>query len=299
MKLHNLDLNKLAVFCQVVESGNFRRAGEVLNVTPSALSQSIAILEHALGFELFDRVGRRLKPTEKGSKLHREFRASQASLATALDELTGESEKVSGLLRIGAYLEFAKSRLAPQLARFIAAHPDVQVKMTFDSPSRLQKLLEEGQLDLCFSIYPAREKKRIRSEKIYQQELVLVSPPSLLPAQASFAEVMAAPIIDYYMSHQLIRRWIDLHFQKKPKAPPIRIFAATAEMVLALVQEGAGAGVVPAYLAKGPELKRSVRIVRPTAKRLEDFIWLLSRASPKEPGLIKTFRAEIEREALI
>ena len=290
MKLNNVDLNKLAVFCQVVESGNFRRAGEVLNVTPSALSQSIAQLEHALGFDLFDRVGRRLKATDKGVKLHREFRSSQASLVSALEDLTGGSEKVSGPLRVGAYLEFAKSRLAPQLARFTSAHPGVQVKMTFDSPSRLQKLLEEGHLDLCFSIYPAREKKRIRSEKIYQQELVLVSPPSLLPPQATFEEVMAAPIVDYYMSHQLIRRWIDLHFQKRPKQPPIRIFAATAEMVLALVQEGAGAGVVPAYLAKG----RSVRVVRPTSKRLEDFIWLLSRASAKEPGLIRAFRSEME-----
>jgi len=159
VKLNSIDFNKIAVFCQVIESGNYQRASEALHVTPSALSQTITNLEHSLGFALFDRRGRRLVPTKDGLKLHQEFRQSQAGLIQALRQMKGRQTEVSGTLRIGAYLEFAKSKLTVLLKDFIQEFPDANIKMVFDSPSRLHKLLDGGQLDLCLSIFPSAEKK--------------------------------------------------------------------------------------------------------------------------------------------
>ncbi|MGZ3737711.1 MAG: LysR family transcriptional regulator, partial [Bdellovibrionota bacterium] len=160
MKLNDLDLNKVAVFCQVVDSGNYRLASEALNVTPSALSQTIKILEHGLGGALFHRVGKKLVPTQSGLVLHKEFRRTHADFLRSIQGL-GESRHVSGLLRVGAYLEFAKYRLSPLIAEFHEKFPHAQLKLTFDSPSRLQRLLETGRLDVCFSIYPSQEARTI------------------------------------------------------------------------------------------------------------------------------------------
>ncbi len=271
-----VDFNKLNVFCQVIESGNYQRASEVLHVTPSALSQSITGLEHSLGFAVFERQGKRLVPTENGMRLHREFRSRQESFLDVLEEIQGVDDQAAGLLRIGAYLEFAKTRLASVIKDFTHENPNANIKLAFDSPSRLNALMQQGQLDLCFSIFPAQEKKSIRSTALIEEELVLIASPRLLSQSPSYTEIISAPIIDYYFNHQLLKRWIALHFAKRIKKIPVRIFAATAEMVVALVTEGAGIGVVPRYLVHG-DSNSDLRIIRPTARRLSDYIWLLER----------------------
>lgn len=290
MKLNNVDFNKIAVFCQVVESGNYQRASETLLVTPSAISQSISALENALGFSLFDRRGRRLIPTKEGLRVHQEFRERQTGFFRALSEMRRSTAEVSGTLRIGAYLEFAKSHLPELVGRFLRDYPAANIKMTFDSPSRLHRLVADGQLDLCISIFPAAKVKAIRSRVLCDEELVLIAAPHLLPESPSFDQMMNSPMVDYYLNHQPIRRWIALHYEKRPKRIPVRVFAATAEMVVALVRSGAGVGVVPRYLVEG---SKDLRVIRPTQRKLTDHIWLLEPARQAESPARALFRERL------
>lgn len=274
MKLIDLDLNKVAIFSRVVEAGNYRLASEALNVTPSALSQTITGLERSLGGALFSRVGKRLVPTPAGLTLHKEFRRTNADFLRSIQALSPARE-VSGLLRVGAYLEFAKYRLSGPIRSFHDKFPGVQLKLVFDSPSRLQRLLETGRLDVCFSIYPSNEARTIESRPVYHQELVLIAPEGMLPENPSLARVLACPVIDYYLNHQPIRRWVHLHYRKRPKKIPIAVYAASAEMVLSLVEAGLGVGVVPRFLIDREE--RNVTVIRPTARQCLDHIWLLEK----------------------
>lgn len=292
MKLNQIDLNKVAIFCQIVESGNYRLASEVLNVTPSALSQTITSLEHSLGIPLFHRLGRKLVPSPSGLLLQREFRQAQRGLFAALSEVIGQEGEVSGVLRVGAYLEFAKSQLTPLLKEFLLKYPECQVKLTFDTPTRLQRLLETNRLDLCFSIYPSRESRLLESRPIYHQELVMIAPKnSRLSSHSSMEEIIANPVIEYYSNHQPLRRWLHLHFKKRPKHLSIRAFASTAEMVLALVSEGTGIGIIPLFLL-GKDQK-NVRVIRPSPKKFLDHIWLLEQKGAVESLARKEFKKAV------
>lgn len=290
MKLNNVDLNKVAVFCQIIDSGSYRDAAEALNVTPSALSQTVSNLEHSVGVPLFRRVGRRLQATENGLRLHKEFRHYHSGLLRAVGRLAESQDRVAGVLRVGAYLEFAKTRLAPVVTEFLQQHPEVQVKFVFDTPTRLHRLLEEGQIDLCFSIYPSTETKAIDSQPVYQEELVLISPGKLLPESPTYEQLIAQPIVEYYFNHQPIRRWLKLHFPRKnPKRLDVRAFAATAEMVQALVKQGLGMGVVPRYLLSAEDLEDKIRLIRPSDRRFMDHIWILHLKDGKSSKLQSAF----------
>ena len=63
------DLNSVATFVAVAETGSFRAAGERLGVSRSAISQSIAKLESDLGIALFQRTTRSMSLTEEGERL--------------------------------------------------------------------------------------------------------------------------------------------------------------------------------------------------------------------------------------
>lgn len=63
------DLKGLQAFLAVVEHRTVRKAAQVLDVTPSAVSQSIVGLERSLGVELFNRDARPLRLTPAGRRM--------------------------------------------------------------------------------------------------------------------------------------------------------------------------------------------------------------------------------------
>ena len=62
--------NRLKIFVAVVESGGFTPAAHRLGVTQSAVSQSVAQMEHEAGGALLERGSNPLKLTEKGRTLY-------------------------------------------------------------------------------------------------------------------------------------------------------------------------------------------------------------------------------------
>ena len=66
-----MDTRQLRAYCTVVESESFSKAASSLGVTQPAVSQQVKALEKHVGFQLLDRSGRRVVPTEAGSRLYR------------------------------------------------------------------------------------------------------------------------------------------------------------------------------------------------------------------------------------
>src|SRR6267142_2791057 len=64
MKLHDLH-----VLMSVVQMGSMGKAASLLNTTQSAISRSVADLEHAIGVRLLDRSRQGVEPTEYGRAL--------------------------------------------------------------------------------------------------------------------------------------------------------------------------------------------------------------------------------------
>lgn len=60
------NLNRLAYFVAVFETGSFTLAAERLNVTKSIVSRQITLLEREVGVALFIRSTRRVSPSEAG-----------------------------------------------------------------------------------------------------------------------------------------------------------------------------------------------------------------------------------------
>ncbi|HEX4924732.1 MAG TPA: LysR family transcriptional regulator [Bdellovibrionales bacterium] len=273
MKLNNLDLNKLNVFCSVVRHRGYRGASEELSLTRSAISQAVKSFEHSLGISLFERAGQRLLVTKEAQRFYDEVTRYQASLHESVRRLTDQPREPEGVLRIGSYLEFAKSQLVETIEEFLRTNKKVQLKLVFDAPSRLDRMLEAGLIDLSISIFPHRGLKSIVSEKLIQEELVLVGRRGLCSEKAKAAELKALPVIDYFQNHVLFKRWWRVHFDTRVQ-PHVRAFAATAEMVLQLVSSGLGVGVVPRYMYENASKKPELVLIQPTPRRLIDHIWL-------------------------
>ncbi|MGH1398096.1 MAG: LysR family transcriptional regulator [Alphaproteobacteria bacterium] len=127
-----MDWDKLRIFYAVAEAGSFTAAGDSLNLSQSAVSRQISTLENSLDTTLFHRHARGLILTEQGEILAEAARDMHAKLSLLEGKLTDTKELAEGPLTITVSDFIGSTWLAPKLAEFRAAYPDIQLTILFE-----------------------------------------------------------------------------------------------------------------------------------------------------------------------
>lgn len=120
-------LNPLKVFEVVARTNNLTLAASELNVSQSAVSRQVAVLEEYLGVQLFarERVGVRL--TEVGETYARRIRPAFEEISAATAFITQKYS--NNVIRLRTYTTLTARWLIPRLPHFKAQYPDVEVSI--------------------------------------------------------------------------------------------------------------------------------------------------------------------------
>ncbi len=133
------DLNAMMA---VAAHKSFRRAASELQMSPSALSHSVAALEERIGVRLFHRTTRSVSLTPAGERFLGRVRPALGEIEGAIEEVNELREKPAGLLRLNASAGAAKQIFRPFIVPFIRRYPDMQVDLVVDG--RLVDIVAEG-----------------------------------------------------------------------------------------------------------------------------------------------------------
>lgn len=123
---------ELKAFVAVVERKSFARAAEHLGLSPSALSQTIRQLESRIGSRLLNRTTRSVAPSASGEQLYNRLAPLFREMVVAVAEASESAGQMSGTLRINTLGIGARMVIAPRLARFHQAYPDVLLDIVVD-----------------------------------------------------------------------------------------------------------------------------------------------------------------------
>ncbi|WP_064693487.1 LysR family transcriptional regulator [Rhizobium aegyptiacum] len=124
-----INLNRLAYFAAVVDTGSFTKAADRLGITKTVVSQQVARLEAELQTSLLIRTTRRVEPTEAGRMLHARCVMIFREAEDAVDELSGARAEPMGMLRIAAPNDYGASTIAPVAAAFARRFPACTVDL--------------------------------------------------------------------------------------------------------------------------------------------------------------------------
>lgn len=125
-------ISDLVAFVAVAEQRSFTRAAALLEVSPSALSQTIRGLETRLGLRLLSRTTRSVALTEAGERLLRTAAPRIDEIDAELVSLSELREKPAGTIRITAHDHAVCTVLWPALARLLPGYPDIKVETIID-----------------------------------------------------------------------------------------------------------------------------------------------------------------------
>jgi len=124
MKRTHLPLNALRVFDAAARHLSFTRAADELAVTPAAVGQQIRALEDLLGVVLFRRTPKGLELTEEGAAGLEPLRTGFLHFEDAVRAM--QAGQASHVFTIAAPRDFFAAWLAPRLAAYRQANPDVR-----------------------------------------------------------------------------------------------------------------------------------------------------------------------------
>jgi DNA-binding transcriptional LysR family regulator len=135
-------LTQIEAFVSTALKGSLSAAARAEGVTPAVIGRRIDALEARLGVRLLVRTTRKLSLTQEGTAFLEQCQRLLNELGNAEASVSLGGVRASGHLRISAPAGFGRRHVAPRVAEFIDAHPEVSVSL--DLSDRTVDLVNEG-----------------------------------------------------------------------------------------------------------------------------------------------------------
>lgn len=148
-----MELRQLKYFKTACELQNFSEAARTLHISQSTLSQQIKQLEDELDVLLFDRIGKRIIPTEAGLAFL-PFASKAITDAEDGKQIIRDLKGIeTGSLHIGVTYSMSPLLICA-LNLFTKAYPKIKIHITFATSEEMLRKLEDNHLDFVLSFQP-------------------------------------------------------------------------------------------------------------------------------------------------
>jgi LysR family glycine cleavage system transcriptional activator/LysR family transcriptional regulator of beta-lactamase len=235
-------LNGLRAFEAAGRHGSFTASAKELNVTQTAVSRMVRLLEERLGFPLFRRLANALELTAQGQ-------AFLSGLTDSFDSIARLAEEVGAMragpvLTVGVGPTLAVNWLIPRLTSFYHSHPEVEVRMATGGATRPVRDDWTCTIRRDIGAWPG-----YIAEELFSSTLIPVCTPALAaglrdPSDLSKATLIFVPHLSNDWSC-----WFEAAGLRTPIRPNAEVFFDNNAMAMQAVLDGVGiAAVQPLYI---------------------------------------------------
>lgn len=271
-------------------------AARALHLTQSGVSQHILALEDEVGVRLFDRINKKIIPTEAGRKLYQVSRPALLEIETAVHALHSEKGKVTGTVRLGLPIDFGTQVVIPQLADLGRTHTDLKFEIQLGSAPVLAQSIYSGELDLAIvDTYPFD--KAVRVESVAQETLLLCASREYLSKRGTvkgtkvFLESLE--YIAYTGGEHILRSWMNHHLRRKNIHLNIRAQVMNVSGVFNFIKNHLGAGIIPHHVLRASgSLADEIRVIEGSSTPLSNemsLVFLKDRSLSPAAEILKEF----------
>lgn len=150
----NLYSPAMRYFMAAAEAGSIRAASRELNVASSAVNRQILWLEDALGMQLFDRVGRRIRLSQAGELLLAHIRRTYSDFEGTVAELDALKGLRRGSVSIASVESVSEKLLPALISSFRKRYPGIHVSVSVSSSQDAAAKVEAAEADVGFTFDP-------------------------------------------------------------------------------------------------------------------------------------------------
>ena len=241
----SLNLHHLRIFVAVAEQGGFSRAAARLRLSQPAVSKSVRELEHAIGALLIERARGDTRLTDAGRALLARGQELFAVERSAEEDLRALRGLERGILRIAASTTIATYLLPRYVARFLAAYPKVDVRITSANTRDVARAMLGRRVDVALVEGPVHD-ERLEVVRWRDDALVVIAPPAHRLAHkrhVSVADLQGEPFIVRERGSGT-RRVADDALARHGVATSVRLELSSTEAIRQAVTAGIGLAII-------------------------------------------------------
>jgi DNA-binding transcriptional LysR family regulator len=269
MTRRDLDIGDLQYFLALVRSNRLAAAGERLGADHTTVRRRIRALEAVFGQRLFDKTATGWQLTAAGERLLPHARAIERETAAALADVAGAEPEVAGTVRLLTTDGFGVNVVAPAMAKFRAAHPEIKVELVTAS-----RIIHHGVGDFDAAVTVNRPSMSgIETHRLCDYALRLYASPAYLERSAPISSTADLSRHDFVW---FVQSLLDLPELRTAEAvlPGANVVFRTSNISAQLeaVAAGVGIGLLPCFMAEDdPRL----RPVLPAEVEVRRTYWLI------------------------
>lgn len=193
-----MELNYLRVFYEVAKSGKFSESAKKLNISQSALSRSVSLLEENEGVVLFDRSKNGVTLTPKGADVFRLCEQLFQAEKEIENLCRGIQEKCEGLLKFAASDHIINDFLPKSLHTFRRQHPKVIPSIRSGTPDEIVHFLLTTDCEFAL-MFAKINTPQIEFRRLHPESMSLVCHPDIWKeCKSSSNEKTLKKVIDKY-----------------------------------------------------------------------------------------------------
>src|SRR5262245_19201400 len=241
-----MHLRNVEIFCEVAQRRSFSKGAAARDVSQSAASQAVGLLEKRLGTRLIDRSKRPLELTPAGEVYYEGCRELLDRFRAIEDRVQAIQDRVAGPVRVAAIYSVGLMQMEQYVQRFEEMYPDARVRLEYLHPDRVYRQLTDEDADLGLVSYP-RHGGDFESIDWQEQPMVLVVPPGHRlagPQSASIAELQGEDFVGF-TQELTIRREIDRQLRRARVAVKVVHEFDNIETIKRAIEIGSGVALLP------------------------------------------------------
>jgi DNA-binding transcriptional LysR family regulator len=250
-----LDFRQLRYALSVYKERSFTRAAKGLNISQSAVSEQVKLLEEEIGFELFRRTSRGIESTDRGRTFLYESERVMGDLLSLSDTARRLRGEMADTLTIGMGSGMAQIFIPRMFADLKNDLPGVRLEILTAPTKNIFNELHEERIDggIAIESDPDRLPSGLVFDRLIDAEMALITHPKHALARSKqpvdIGRLVAEPIIMSELSvgygQVVLSLFTDLGIR-----PNILAVVDNIETIKMIVQSEGGIAIVPRACAE-------------------------------------------------
>lgn len=273
-----MTLRHMKIFEAVFRHSNITKAAEELHLAQPSVSVAVRELEEYYGICLFERLGRRIVPTELG----KEFYGYALHIVSLFDEMEQKIRNwdALGVIRIGASITIGTHILPPLLKQYQALYPELRTEVTIGKSAVIEQHILENKIDIGLienqSEHPDINVLPFMED--YMQAIVAPDHPLAKYSQVTLEQLAQYPFL-MREKGSAGREILDACFALEQITVHPLWESASTQAIVRGVAEGLGVAVLPCLLIRKNIEEHTVKMIpfpQPLTRKL-NLIWHRSK----------------------
>ena len=262
----NINLQQLRYVREIVRQDfNLTRASEVLFTSQPGVSKTILDLESSLGFDLFERHGKRIRGLTKEGTILLPQLERILQVMDGFKDLVYECKNPKfGRLTIATTHTQARYVLPQVIAKFREKYPDVRLSLIEGAPSQIAQMVLHDHADIAVATERLAATEGLDSQACYEWTHQLLFPanhPLVNKSKPKISDIAEYPIITYEPAFagraKIDKAFIDAHMRAD-----VVLEAVDADVIKTYVELGLGVGILAGMALNEAECEQKGLIKR-------------------------------------